>query len=406
VRTIRLTEHVPQPAELTPVELDELSMLPRGVLKVTRQLDGTFCITPGSRVGTVALPSLRLSIRSKAGLRNALMLLAYALKVDWGADDFPYDLEDLSQAIAWWFDREAARAMRHGLHRDYVDRTETLTTLRGRPAIQRQIAAHPGRRSPIVCSFQEYGEDTELNRVIKAAHNSLLRMPDLDRAVSQRLRQRARRVLGEVSSIEYSPAAVPMIPLTRLHRPWQPAFRLASLILRRQALRDETGRIRGTAFLIDMNVVFQRFMEAIVRERAAASGCRLEAAVSRHLTSPGARADGRAVAALQVRPDLVLMRGSVPAAVGDAKYKDPRGEIDDVYQLVTYCVRLGLERGLLVYCGAAPLCERRILDSSLTVATIGVDLTGSPGSVLAQARAAADALIAQAATRTGARRAA
>jgi 5-methylcytosine-specific restriction enzyme subunit McrC len=55
-----------------------------------------------------------------------------------------------------------------------------------------------------------------------------------------------------------------------------------------------------------------------------------------------------------MKPDLILRAGRSDLAVGDAKYKEPddqRPSNEDLYQLLAYCVSLGLRRGLLIYSG-------------------------------------------------------
>ena len=123
----------------------------------------------------------------------------------------------------------------------------------------------------------------------------------------------------------------------------------------------------------------------------------------RALTHVGGRADGEPVPPVAIKPDLVLTRRGRPVAVGDVKYKAPAGGAGwrpgDVYQLIAYCVRLGLRQGLMVLCGPRPLSASRLVDAELTLATIGVDLGGSPAQIRAQAEAAADALLEQAGAR-------
>jgi 5-methylcytosine-specific restriction enzyme subunit McrC len=400
MRTIRLVEHEAQALRLSRDEARELLTLPRALLEVAARAGDGWLLTPKSRVGTVVLPSLRLLIRPKAGMRNTLYLLASAFRVDWSDDRFPYDTDDLALAIGWWLDREVERAARWGLVHDYVDRRELLTTIRGRVAFERQLAARPGLRIPIECTFQDYSEDTPLNRVLKAAHYALLRMPGLDVDLARRLRHRARLVLGGVRKVDYAPGALPEIPQRGVHREWEAALGIARLILSELTIRDAPGTIDALAFTVDMNVLFQHYVTAVTRERAAAAGCVLEAGRVRALTTGGTRADGAAVPAVTIKPDLVLIRDDAPVAVSDIKYKLPGGGAgwrpSDAYQLIAYCVRLGLAQGLLVMCGARPLSVSQLVDAPLALATIGVDLSGTPAQILAQARAAADALLAQA----------
>jgi 5-methylcytosine-specific restriction enzyme subunit McrC len=349
------------------------------------------------------MPSMRVLIRPKVGLRNVFFLLSYADKIRWGAGDFPYQEDDFFRAFALWFDRESARAARFGLVRDYIERDEPLTTLRGRLAIDRQLATRPGRRIPLHCRYQDYSEDTALNRVVKAAHNALLRIPDLDRDVAVRLRHRARQVFGNVSNIEYA-AALPDLTLTRLNRHWESTAHLARMILRRRSIRDERGNIVGTTFTIDMNSLFERFVEQVIGERVRATEHTLEPQARRRLTGYGTGEHNVVVPPINMRPDFLLTASGSPVAVGDAKYKEllrvGDWEHPDVYQLLAYCVRLRLNRGLLIYAGRRPRTESAVVGTPIQLATVGIDLSGPPEAILREANRAADVFIEQADART------
>ncbi|HKG39447.1 MAG TPA: hypothetical protein VKB25_10695 [Conexibacter sp.] len=400
MRTISLVEHAPRALQLSPDEVRDLHTLPTALLKVAAAGEGVWLLTPKSRVGTVVLPSLRLLIRPKAGMRSTLYLLASDLGIDWSDERFPYDTDDLVLAVAWWLDRETERAARCGLARDYVDRREMLTTLRGRVAFERQVAARPGRPIPVECAFQEYSEDTPLNQLVKAAHETLLPLPGLESQLAMRLRHRARRTFGGVRSIEHLREVPTELLFLGMHREWEAVARIAWLILRLLGIRDWSGTIEAAAFTVDMNQLFERYVANVTRERAAAARCELEAGRERTLTVAGQRADGVAVPEVTIKPDLVVLRDGVPVAVGDVKYKLPAGgagwKSRDAYQLIAYCVRLGLARGLLVLCAACPLGVTRIVGARLELATIGIDLRGSPAEILASAHVAADALLGQA----------
>ena len=66
-------------------------------------------------------------------------------------------------------------------------------------------------------------------------------------------------------------------------------------------------------------------------------------------------------ARLTIRPDLVWYGAAGPVAVADTKYKllDDKGNFpnSDAYQLVTYCARLGLSTGHLIYAAGDPQPE-------------------------------------------------
>ena len=352
--------------------------------------EGTYELRAGSTVGTVVLSSLRLLIRPKVDLENLFFLLGFGPRITrWGKEQFPYAQDpDLFKAVAWIFEAEVRRSLAQGLVRGYQPRSETLTTLRGRIDVAGQLRARQGMPFPLECRFEDYTEDTELNRVVKAAHRRLLQVSQQDARLARKLRHRYR-AFDNVASVEYVPGSVPELVFTRLNSHWEMTGRLARLILDQQSLRDQEGAVIGTTFTVDMNGLFERFVETIVREEARRVGLRLVAQAPRKLTAD-----------ITIQPDLILRSEGQDLAVGDAKYKELKpGEWPhaDLYQLLAYCVSLELPAGLLIYASERPL-ERHVVERAGTnLEVVGVEMAGSPWSLDARVREAAGRLVYQAA---------
>jgi len=332
------------------------------------------------------LPTLQLLIRPKVGLRNLLFLLGYGAGLTrWAEEQFPYEREpDLLRAVAWIFEAEVSRAAGQGFVRGYQRHSETLTTLRGRIDMAGQIRARQGRPFPLECSFEEYTEDIELNRIVKAAFRRVLQVPNLDREIARRMRFRYR-AFDEVASVAYAPGSVPKIDFTRLNQHWQAPTELAQLILNQGSLRDESGEVLGISFTVDMNKLFERFVEKVVGEEARRADWQFVSQASRHLAD-----------SIPMAPDLLLRSGARDFAVGDAKYKEldrQHPPNDDLYQLLAYCVSLGLPAGLLFYAGKRPLEKYLVNRAGVTLEAISIDMTGTPSEIEAHARSASRRLI-------------
>ena len=384
MRTIELREYQPTPARLT---RSEVRLLLGTNLVDLRPLPGEdeYELRAASVVGTVILPTLCLFIRPKVGLKNLFFLLGYGVELaSWAEERFPYeDDPDFLKAVAYIFEAEVSRAARQGLVRGYQDWHETLTTLRGCIDIAGQIRVRQGRPFPLECSFEEYTEDIELNRVVKAALRRLLQVPGLSLDVARRLRFRYR-IFDEVESIEYGPGSVPNIDFTRLNEHWRPSAELAQLILNQESLRDQSGKTLGIAFTVDMNVLFERFVEKIVSQEARRARLQLVAQAPRRLSTD-----------VSMRPDLVLKAGGRDLAVGDAKYKEPDDERppnEDLYQLLAYCVSLGLPGGLLIYSGKLEK-QYRVERAGIILEATSIDLTGETKQIETSAREAATRLV-------------
>jgi len=383
MRTISLTEYEPKAEALDERELEWI--LATKLVAVSPRPDGLYDLRPESTVGTVVFPDLRLLIRSKVGLPNVFFLLSYGVGLTrWREESFPYAEDDFFQAIAWLVEAETRRAASTGLVRDYREREEALATVRGRIDLGAQVRQRQGQALPLDCRYQEYGEDTEMNQVIKAALHRLLRVPGLDRQVALELRHH-HRLFAAVADVDYPPSAVPTLTFNRLNDAWRPAARLAQLVLRADSVRDATGSVEAISFTVDMNKLFERFVETVVDEEARLHGWELQAQGKRRLTE-----------SVTMQPDLILRRGGVDCAVGDAKYKNlapadwPHA---DLYQLLAYCVALRLRRGLLVYAESGNPRSETVEAAGITMDVIGVDLAAPPPVVLRETRRAADHLM-------------
>jgi 5-methylcytosine-specific restriction enzyme subunit McrC len=395
---ICLREHRTQVETLSASELTELvSSRPR-LVRVSPRADGRYDLTPGSRVGTVVYPSVCLLIRPKVPLRNIFFLLGYANRVRWADDSFPYAEEpDLLPAIAWLLDREVARVARFGLARDYQEFEDSLTTLRGKLDLTRQIAVRPGRNYPLECRYTEYSEDIPLNRVLKAAHQILLRLRGLDTALGARLRHRSRQLFADVNSASLHAGEIPRLELNHLTEHWEPAVRLSEIVLRSQSLLDHQGAIIGTAFTVDMNILFEKFITRVVEDRLQDSHLELIPQATRRLARQPSLVPGVKAESIFIRPDLLVLFGEKPVAVADAKYKQllrtNEWEHPDLYQLIAYCVRFRLPKGLLIYAGRRPLTRQRVVNSNLEIQSIGIHLGGTPQDILSEGNAAVDVLL-------------
>jgi len=383
MRMIRLREYEATLEELSERELRQL--LDSNLVDVRATAGSAYELRSGSTVGAVVLPDLELLIRPKIGLRNVFFLLTYGAGLtSWREEAFPYEEDEFFDAIAWLLDAEVGRAARYGLLRDYRGVDAELATVRGRVEIGRQIRRRQSQPIPLHCRYQEYGEDMELNRVVKAALRRLLRIPGLGRELTSRLRHH-HRLFEEVGDLDYAPRDVPSLSFNRLNEPWRSAAILSQLVLRADSVRDDTGSVEGVSFTVEMNKLFERFVERVVDEEARRQGWQLAPQRIRHLTD-----------LVAMRPDLILRRADVDCAVGDAKYKHleiadwPHA---DLYQLLAYCVALGLPRGLLIYAEVGTDRTETVREAGTELEIISVDLARPWREVLAQTRRAAVRLI-------------
>ena len=309
-----------------------------------------------------------------------MFLISHALDPSrWRETGFDFGIEDsLVEAIVPGFVRQVRRAFRRGVLQGYRVEEDAIATVRGRIRFDDQIRHRFGIAPPIEVRYDEFTEDIDPNRLIKAALRRLRRM---------RLRSRpARKLLREfdgalalVSAVEYDRARPPAITWTPLNAHYRPAVDLAKLILQSSSFELRRGDVRSTSFLVNMNRVFEDFVVAALRETLG---------VTQHTLRQGATLHLDQADKIDVQPDLSWWKSGQCLFVGDVKYKRlEAGRIKhpDLYQLVSYAIAADLPRALLVYAsgeGAPGVHEIVHVGKELTITTL--DLEGAPDEILGQ----------------------
>jgi 5-methylcytosine-specific restriction enzyme subunit McrC len=372
---LTLAEYGEANADLTPAQAltfrrlasNRVSLLPGDTPNAWR-------IKASSYVGTVVTPDLQLLIRPKVTTANLFYLLESGREsLSLGAEVFDYDSTgDLIPSFATFYARHLELALAAGLPREYREAEERSPTIRGRvnlPA-QRTLA---GLVLPVECRFDDYTGDTQLTRILRAAAVRLLRLPGVTVTTRQALLALSAR-LSEPSELR-SEDVRSETRFTRLNQHCRPAERLARLVLGGSTLLDASGTAGAAVFLVDMNVVFERFVES-----------RLTRYLTGRLEVRPQKRDRLDTAGLvNIKPDLVFRDASRQTVyVADAKYKltaDGLGRETDYYQLLAYLTALNQDEGLLIYCqhdGTAPPGEVVVRHLEKRLRTWAIRLDRSP----------------------------
>lgn len=385
--TLALKEYQPcRSVPLSPEQVAALQRIAATAISITPSslVPGTFDLTPGSCIGTIALPNLTITIRPKLPIDRVLFLISYAIdRGRWRDESTPFSGEqDLFETIVPGFVRAVQRATRLGLLHGYLSVEESATTVRGRIQFDEQLRRRPGIALPVEIRYDHFTEDIPENRLIYAAIRTLQRLP----LRSQRARKDLARLsqqFANVSLVRFHPRQLPRITYTRLNRHYQPAVELAKLILRHATIELASGSARSSAFLIDMDHVFEDFVYLALRDQLR---------LTEREFPPNAR--GRTVSLdeagrIRLEPDLSWWRGETCVFVGDAKYKrthDSKGTNPDLYQLWSYMTALNLPSGLLVYAaGEADYAEHVVRHAGRRLQVVPLDLFGTPQDILIQA---------------------
>lgn len=341
--------------------------------------DDLWCLRAGPHVGTVVAPGLTLRVRPKLSIaRLFVMLSAAAGSIRW--DEHSVGLaasSAIEDVVATALVDSIRRGLATGLLRGYVTVEEESFVVRGRLDVIETLRRRPVTLAPLVQTPEFLDENTPENRILATALGHLLR-----RVQSPAVRGRivdCQRAFADVSMIP-SGAPLPRVARNRLNARWWGAIELALLVLRSCGLDLPSGSHSTHSFLVDMNVVFERFVHRSLADELRSVGLALQHNRGGiHLDLDGFHT---------LRPDLSLWAGDRCLYAGDCKYKftaDAKAQRDDIYQCLAYAAATGLPRITLIYGGGAQFArEVQIVDNRTTVLVRTLDLAAPVEHLRAQ----------------------
>jgi 5-methylcytosine-specific restriction enzyme subunit McrC len=353
---------------------------PSVMVTPTAGCDGHYDLIAGCEVGAICLPDLAIQIRPKIPIDRVLFLVSYALDPErWRSHPFSFGCEPaLFEALILGFLAQLRHAFRRGVLQGYRTEEAALDTVRGRIRFDQQARARYGLFPPIEVRYDEFTEDIDVNRIIKAAIRRL--------GYLQIRSEQARRslcafesMLTTVSAVEYDSQRLPNIQYDRLNGHYRPAVELSKLILRSVSFDLSHGRVQSASFLIDMNQVFENFVVIALRESLNLRESLFRQHAPLHLDE---------ARRIKLEPDMSWWEGKRCTFVGDAKYKCV-GSLgishSDLYQLLAYSTACDLPSGLLIYAaGEGEPVVHKILHAGKELHVMTLDLTGSPDAIIGQ----------------------
>jgi 5-methylcytosine-specific restriction enzyme subunit McrC len=356
---------------------------------------GRYRLVPGLRVGAVRIgtgdSAAEVRVEPKVGIARLLFLLGYAADPGWREEDVAVDeADDLLPAVVDALARSCSRALAGGVLQGYHVVDDALPLVRGRVLAGAQLTRRFALPLPVEVRFDEYDADIAENQVLLAACRRGLAVPRLRDETRTRLVHAVAQLDGV--SLLTSGAPRPAWRRSRLNERYVGALRLAELLLDALSVEQAggAGELTSAAFVVSMWKVFEDFVTtALAEAMASAPG----------VTYTQYPVDLDTGGLVPMKPDLVHVRRGQPALVVDAKYKAER--LDgypnaDAYQVLAYCTALRLARGHLVYAkGNEQPRTYDVCFSDVVISAHALDLTGTPGELLARVALLAEALMAR-----------
>jgi len=322
---------------------------------------------PKQWVGVIQIPGLLLEIVPKidAGSgevetadearHNLLMMLSMAGYIPFRFREtasLTTRKAPLGETLAEIFARRLVAELLRGPDRNYREREENLRLFKGKLRLNPHLRKNAAHRARFYCAYDEFTEDTDLNRVFKAACRLLtasMRRPQTLEPLGQAL-----LLLEEVEDVPANLVLLDRVVIDRKNARFEELFVFCRMLLEAHAPGGAVGGTRTYSLLFDMNAIFEKFVAAFLQKRVLPllPGYRLVLQGRRqrkHLVRDGNRG------LLQLKPDLIILSPTGERLVIDTKWKrlerrkNDRIGNADLYQLYAYADRFDARHSLLLY---------------------------------------------------------
>ena len=387
---------VPRPVEVSewskyelvcsPNELVSLATIPNEAVQVQVVSPTKVRLRTNSVVGRFRTSAIDLIIRPKLAIDSLLYLLGEVYGIEKLHDEFAsykskIEVDELLVSI---FLNYVTKLIRQGVHKKYVSLKNQLTSVRGRIDVRRTTALFYRGNPCVECEFDEHSYDCIENQIIKATLGVLL-----SRSVKSSVQRQAiwslYKELGNVKELPPNIALKSDVVRNRLNQHYFPAIPLARIILSSMGVMHDYGSVEMDGFHVDMNLLYERYIERRLRNELTYYGVSVDAQNS----SPF---DKQRQA--MIRPDLILQSNLGRRLVADTKYKvTNQPDRNDLYQVLSYCQVLGIPKGVLITVGDLVDRHYSVSDNTTSIDVFPVSMNGNAEMLEKHTRILAEKLL-------------
>ena len=315
-----------------------------GVAETTKILDvrsergGKVAIRVFDAIGAIDLPDSVILVNPKIPIAHFNYIATHAMVPPTKKSSGQFGLANAQhflEMVCTWAVDSVELILRDGLARGYKTTIDQVVAIRGRLDVQSASRRIIRGNFNLDCEYDEFSEDTALNRVLKHALRFIAGNPALSEALQARAK-RATKYFAGVGPMKYEDLRA---KTNRNSRHYADAVEFAKNVLEKSGRDLASGMQRSRSFLYKTPLLIEEGIRNIVRDGIAPVQV-IKPKAKRLPTS-----DNRVV---EANPDLGV--GQEPLYTGDVKYKiqSQHWRRTDLAQAVFFAVAYESPKALVI----------------------------------------------------------
>ncbi len=254
---------------------------------------------------------------------------------------------DFLELLIYIFAKTTRNLLGNSIYQNYHEQTKELGFIKGRLNIGNYIRSNlsTGRWHKLNCDFELFDIDNDFNRIIKYVARLLLNVSSNQQ--SKRYLREIIFMFDEVSDVNVTARECAVVRLNPMFADFEVVRDYCYLFLSNSVSFTYKDTFKVFAFLLPMERVFEDFISGFIRKELPEFGVTAQSR-SQYLDTEKR---------FLLKPDLLIETGK-RTLLADTKYKlvydagnakpSSIGQ-SDLYQMIAYSIRFGINRGLLLY---------------------------------------------------------
>lgn len=174
--------------------------------------------------------------------------------------------DDIYNLFAEILSRGIAYQLKQGLHKEYVSKMESLSTLRGKLDINGTIRQQLQRRNSLECEYDEFSENCIFNKILKTTCGFLINCQEVDKVRKRKL-HKLMLYFNNVDEININTVRWTALRFDRNSRTYQMLIYLCRFIHNQILLTTEKGKYKMMHFSdSNMNRLYEKFILEFYRK--------------------------------------------------------------------------------------------------------------------------------------------
>lgn len=197
-------------------------------------------------------------------IKNIYYMLSYSftnLNRDYDDEIAGEQFDNIHNLFASILSKGMARQIKHGLHREYVEKQEDIYEIRGKVDILKTVQNQKNGIPRAICSYDDLSPNNSYNQILKCVATLLLNYEGVNECYKDSLRK-SLLYFKDISAIDYRNIRWTSIKFDRNNQTYRMLLGISQLIIEGMLLSENEGNMQLAQFIDDQKMcrLYEKFI--------------------------------------------------------------------------------------------------------------------------------------------------